>query len=98
MGLFSRKKTHYSSVSNLSNHLWHYEGEKTYEDCDPGTGFFGGKFRTRDRFSHYMAAGGLQYESRLKRQEREPVEHRTLIIRCLIAFALFWALFYFIRF
>lgn len=98
MGLFSHeKKTHFNSASNLSNHIWHFEGEKTYEDCDSGTGFFGGTFKTRDRFSHYLAAGFVKSESRLKERERDPIENRSLVIRWLVLFGLLWILFYFIK-
>lgn len=97
MGLFPRKKVRFNSVSNLSNHIWHYEGTKTYEDCEPETDFHRGSFKTRDRFAHYIAAGGLQYEERLKRQEREPVKYRMLVIRWLAVIGVLWVLFYFIQ-
>lgn len=93
------KKTRSYSLSNLAEHVWHFEGEKTYEDCDKGTGFFGGAFRTKDRFSHYISAGGLQHDarSRSKKREREPVEQRPRIIRWLVCFGLLWILFYFLQ-
>ncbi|MBQ6926220.1 MAG: hypothetical protein IJQ73_16410 [Kiritimatiellae bacterium] len=103
----SRKKNDYlSGPVDIAGQLWHYDGENRYQEVEAGDrGFLGGLFRRggrsraerdRDKFTHYVSAGGVKYEDRSAKDQERPYLQKARVVRWLVILAAVWTVFRFV--
>ena len=104
----SRKKNDYlSGPVDIADQLWHYDGENRYQEVEAGDrGFLGGLFRRggrsraerdRDKFTHYVSAGGVKYEDRSAKDQERPYLQKARVVRWLVILAAVWTVFRFVH-
>ncbi len=100
----SRKnKEFFSGPVDISDQLWHYDGENRYREMETD-GFWGRLFRNRrshaerkrDKFTQYMSAGGVKYEDRSAKDRERPYLQKNRIVRWLAVLAIYWLVFRFV--
>ena len=103
----SRKKNDYlSGPVDIAGQLWHYDGENRYQEVEASDrGFLGGLFRRggrsraerdRDKFTHYVSAGGVKYEDRSTKDQERPYLQKARVVRWLVILAAVWTVFRFV--
>ena len=106
MARFRKKNDYLSGPVDIAGQLWHYDGENRYQEVEAGDrGFLGGLFRRggrsraerdRDKFTHYVSAGGVKYEDRSVKERQQPYLQKTRVIRWLVILAAVWTVFRFV--
>ena len=102
----SRKKQgSQGDQSAILDHLWHYDGERSYRELDDeGGGFFGRLFgrsrtyaeRSHDKFTQFMSAGGMKFEKESEQDKQRPYLRKARIVRWLMILAAVWTVFRFV--
>ena len=91
--------------SAILDHLWHYDGERSYHEFDEERGgFFRRIFgrsrtyaeRSHDKFTQFMSAGGMKFEEVTERDKQRPYLRKARVIRWLVVFAAVWTVFRFV--
>ena len=92
--------------SAILDHLWHYDGERSYRELDDeGRGFLGGLFhhsrtykeRSHDKFTQFMSAGGVKFEDGNEKDKERPYLRKGRVIRWLVILAAVWTVFRFVN-
>ena len=91
--------------SAILDHLWHYDGERSYREFDDERrGFFGGLFRrsrtyaerSHDKFTQFMSAGGVKFEDDAAQDKERPYLRKARVVRWLVILAAVWTVFRFV--
>ena len=105
MSRFSKSEGVKGDQSAILDHLWHYDGERSYRELDDdGGGFFGRLFgrsrtyseRSHDKFTQFMSAGGVKFEEVAEKNKERPYLRKARVIRWLVIFAAVWTVFRFV--
>ena len=92
--------------SAILDHLWHYDGERSYREFDDDRGgFFGGLFhrsrthaeRSHDKFTQFMSAGGVKFEDDAAQDKERPYLRKARVVRWLVILAAVWTVFRFVN-
>ena len=92
--------------SAILDHLWHYDGERSYREFDDdGRGFLGGLFhrsrtheeRSHDKFTQFMSAGGVKFEDDAAQDKERPYLRKGRVVRWLVILAAVWTVFRFVN-
>ena len=92
--------------TNISEHLWHYDGANTYKEfgTEKRRGWFGGRHsgatqeeKYLDKLSRYMSAGGMRHETTVEDERDSPTARRRRVEKGLIALAVIWLIFRFVK-
>ena len=91
--------------SAILDHLWHYDGERSYRDVDDERGgFFGSLFgrsrtsaeRSQDKFTQFMSAGGVKFEDATEENKERPYLRKGRVVGWLVILAAVWTVFRFV--
>ena len=105
----SRSRQNHGSKGDQSailDHLWHYDGERSYRELDDeGRGFLGGLFhrsrtheeRSHDKFTQFMSAGGMKFEDGTANDKERPYLRKARVVRWLVILAAVWTVFRFVN-
>ena len=87
--------------SAILDHLWHYDGERSYREFDDERGGLFHRSRTRaerarDKFTQFMSAGGVKFEDDTERDKERPYLRKARVVRWLVILATVWTVFRFV--
>ena len=106
MSRSSKRQGAQGDQSAILDHLWHYDGERSYRELDDDRGgFFGSLFhrsrthaeRSQDKFTQFMSAGGVKFEDDTERDKERPYLRKARVVRWLVIFAAVWTVFRFVN-
>ena len=105
MSRFRKSEGAKGDQSAILDHLWHYDGERSYRELDDDRGgFFRGLFgrsrtyaeRSHDKFTQFMSAGGVKFEDVAEQNKERPYLRKARVIRWLVVLAAVWTVFRFV--
>ena len=91
------------SIGGHRRWLWPYENRRTDWRLDvreDGEAAGSGRRRSdldNGRLVHYMRMGAIHSDIEAEREKTDPVDRRALVVKWLVALAVFWIVFRFVR-
>lgn len=101
----SRKKDRFSGPGDISEQLWHYDGNNSYKEFGTrestvrgifNRGHFSSEEKIKNKLTQFMSAGGMRYEARISKEEYTRYTQRVRVIKMLVVFVLVWIVFRFV--